>query len=86
MMMATTEPLMVCPGCGALDFTTEPAVDEAGDPTGTLRVICAACGREVGELPPLPPGEEAEPEPEEGSLLPGPEEWPTPTEPEVEVI
>jgi len=50
----------VCPNCGSSDRLTEPAVDAAGVQTGVLLVICAACGRHLGELPPLDPPEEVE--------------------------
>lgn len=65
-----------CPACGSADLLSETALDAEEMPTGLLLVTCAACGRELGELAPAAPGREAEPEPLEGSLLPGPSEEP----------
>jgi hypothetical protein len=65
-----------CPGCGGNELLAEPALDEDGMPTGLLVVSCDACGREIGQVEAPPPALEAEPERDEGSLLPGPSELP----------
>ena len=66
----------ICLACGSLDLVTEPELEPDGAPTGLLLVTCATCRREVGTIKPPAPGPEAEPEPDEGSLLPGPAEEP----------
>jgi hypothetical protein len=60
----------ICALCGGVEVTTEPSVDEDGAPTGALIATCVGCGRELGEVPPLPPSLEAEPETETESLMP----------------
>lgn len=59
-MRTLRELAIACPNCGSTDRVTEPMVDENGTLTESLAIICAACGYTFGELPPLPPSEEAE--------------------------
>jgi hypothetical protein len=54
--------LTMCPQCGASEMTTEPAVHEAGQPTGEVISQCAACGSELAVLPPREPGPDAPPD------------------------
>ncbi len=62
-------PTGACAACGGA-AVTEPATDEAGEPTGGVRVVCDGCGAELGELPGLEPAAEAPPEAEEIVGLP----------------
>jgi len=59
-MRTLRELAIACPNCGSTDRTTEPMVDENGTLTESMAIICVACGYMFGELPPLPPSEEAE--------------------------
>jgi len=59
-MRTLREMAVACPNCGSTDRITEPMVDENGTLSDNLAIICTGCGYWFGELPPLPPSDEAE--------------------------